>query len=205
MYPLACASSADPRRVRRPSPCSRAASARPAGRRARSTGARGPGPRRRRRRRRRSRSRQREWAGVLGDRESGQGLSGSGKEGGKGARRPRQAARSGQPPCPTGSRDGLRVQPAFLRLSAHSADVGQGVRRWRLPGALSSPAALESWPLRSEPLAAGLQNGVGDRAGRAAREGQARSRLWLGAGSASEPPDSADEFHCMHFLFASRC
>lgn len=91
---------------RRPNPCSRAASARPAGRKVQSTAARGPRPRRRRRRRRRSR--QREWAGGLGT-VTGQGRGGGGKEGGRGA--PTLAGcREGATSCPAGSALPRRVQ-----------------------------------------------------------------------------------------------
>ena len=155
---------------RRPNPCSRAASARPAGRKVQSTAARGPRPRRRRRRRRR-RSRQREWAGGLGT-VTGQGRGGGrgGREGG--ARRPWQAAGRGRPraPQPRPDRGGSRP-PA---LPAHTFGAGQGVPRRLLPEALSPPAALEFRLRRSKTRAACLNDGgVG---------GQGRSRLLVGVG-----------------------
>lgn len=113
------------RRVRQPSPCSRAASARRAGRKARNTAARGPG--RRRRRHRRRRSRQREWAEGLGARKPEQEPSGSGKDTGRGCTEPGW--------LPGGGSLGRPAEGTTTPVYRAHGGVGQGVQRWPLPGA----------------------------------------------------------------------
>lgn len=120
---------------------------------------------------------------------------------GRGARRPRPAARRGRPRRPAGSGCRCCVQPAPLCLSVHKAGAGQGGQGWLLPEAVSLPP-----PLNPGCVAHRLRRlvcGMGAGGGRSRSGESSEVTLLVGLGSASELPDATDQFHFVRFLCAS--